>query len=113
MPAAGLGVRLLSVTKEQLKETLPMFAKDSNGETCLKPLLQTVFEQLYDIGFRNSALPSVGGEGAKDRFTQDYEYVEMLRSRGRSSQADDLESFYRRLKNLHFHELISYTLRFW
>jgi hypothetical protein len=31
IPAAGLGTRLLSVTKEQPKEMLPVFAKAKNG----------------------------------------------------------------------------------
>jgi len=44
IPAAGLGTRLLSVTKEQPKEMLPVFAKGKNGELCLKPIVQLVFE---------------------------------------------------------------------
>jgi len=31
IPAAGLGTRLLSVTKEMPKEMLPVFAKGLNG----------------------------------------------------------------------------------
>ena len=52
IPAAELGTRLLSVTKEQPKEMLPVFAKGKNGELCLKPIVQLVFEQLYQVGFR-------------------------------------------------------------
>ena len=52
IPAAGLGTRLLSVTKEQPKEMLPVFAKGKNGDLCLKPIVQLVFEQLYQVGFR-------------------------------------------------------------
>ena len=52
VPAAGLGTRLLSVTKEQPKEMLPVFARGKNGELCLKPIVQLVFEQLYQVGFR-------------------------------------------------------------
>jgi hypothetical protein len=37
IPAAGLGTRLLSVTKEQPKEMLPVFARAKNGDLCLKP----------------------------------------------------------------------------
>jgi UTP--glucose-1-phosphate uridylyltransferase len=46
--AAGLGTRLLSVTKEML----PLFCIGSNGSLSLKPVLQLIFEQLYDVGFR-------------------------------------------------------------
>ena len=51
IPAAGRGTRLLPATKEQPKEMLSLFARASNGQICLKPALQLVFEQLYDIGF--------------------------------------------------------------
>ena len=50
--AAGLGTRLLSVTKELPKEMLPIFQR-VNGELALKPLLQVIFEQLYDVGIRD------------------------------------------------------------
>jgi hypothetical protein len=36
-PRGGLGTRLLSVTKEQPKEMLPIFAKAKNGSLCLNP----------------------------------------------------------------------------
>jgi UTP-glucose-1-phosphate uridylyltransferase len=41
IPAAGLGTRLLSVTKEQPKEMLPVFAKAKNGDLCLKPIVSS------------------------------------------------------------------------
>jgi len=44
IPVAGLGTRLLSVTKEQPKEVLPVFARGKNGELCLKPVAQLVSE---------------------------------------------------------------------
>jgi UTP--glucose-1-phosphate uridylyltransferase len=47
IPVAGLVPRLLSVTKEQPKEMLPVFAKGKNGELCLRPIVQLVFEDLY------------------------------------------------------------------
>ncbi len=47
IPAAGLGTWLLSVTKEQPKEMLPVFARAKNGDLCLKPIVQLVFEQLH------------------------------------------------------------------
>ena len=52
IPAAGLGTRLLPATKEQPKEMLPLFVRGENGKLCLKPLLQIVFESLYDGGFK-------------------------------------------------------------
>ena len=47
IPAAGLGTRLLSSTKETPKEMLPIFAKDSKNEICIKPMLQVIFEQFF------------------------------------------------------------------
>ena len=38
--AAGIGTRLLTVTKEQPKEMLPLFTQNNNGGLCVKPLLQ-------------------------------------------------------------------------
>jgi UTP--glucose-1-phosphate uridylyltransferase len=98
VPAAGLGTRLLPATKEQPKEMLPVFALGANGQGCLKPLLQLVFEQLYDLGFREFCFIIGRGKRAiEDHFTQDYGYVEILRSKGKSSSAVDLERFYARL----------------
>jgi len=98
IPAAGLGTRLLPTTKEQPKEMLPVFALGSNGQGCLKPLLQLVFEQLFDAGFREFCFVIGRGKRAiEDHFTQDYGYVEMLRKNDKEGPASDLESFYRRL----------------
>ena len=55
IPAAGLGTRLLPITKELPKEMLPIVALMKNGQPCLKPMLQAIFEQLYDVGFREFA----------------------------------------------------------
>jgi UTP--glucose-1-phosphate uridylyltransferase len=52
IPAAGLGTRLLPATKHQPKEMLPVFAKNTDGQICLKPIIQLVFETLYENGFR-------------------------------------------------------------
>ena len=54
--AAGLGTRLLSVTKAQPKEMLPVFAKSREGGLCMKPIVQLVFEDLYRVGFREFCL---------------------------------------------------------
>jgi len=52
IPAAGLGTGLLPATKEEPKEMLPVFPLDPAGNCHLKPVLQLVYEQLYDLGFR-------------------------------------------------------------
>jgi UTP--glucose-1-phosphate uridylyltransferase len=99
IPAAGLGTRLLSATKEMPKEMLPIFARANSGELMLKPMLQMIFEQLYDVGLREFCfIVGRGKRAIEDHFTQDYEYVEDLRRRGKAELASDLEGFYRRLE---------------
>ena len=75
--AAGLGTRLLSVTKEMPKEMLPLFCMGSNGDLLLKPVLQLIFEQLYEVGFREFCfIVGRGKRSIEDHFTSDYNYVE-------------------------------------
>ncbi|MCK4953072.1 NTP transferase domain-containing protein [Candidatus Bathyarchaeota archaeon] len=99
VPAAGLGTRLFPATKEQPKEMLPIFARLTNGDAGVTPLLQLVFEQLYEAGFREFCF--VVGRGKRtieDHFTPDLNCGVMLRDRGKSDQASDLENFYLKLK---------------
>ena len=101
IPAAGLGTRLLSVTKEQPKEMLPVFARGKSGEICLKPIVQLVFEQLYQVGFREFCFVVGRGKRAiEDHFTPDFSYISMLDSRGKNGVAEDLEAFSRWLRVL-------------
>jgi len=96
IPAAGLGTRLLSVTKEQPKEMLPVFAKGRNGDLCLKPIVQLVFEQLYQVGFREFCfIVGRGKRAIEDHFTPDFSFVSMLDSKGKDGPAEDLENFYK------------------
>jgi UTP--glucose-1-phosphate uridylyltransferase len=96
--AAGLGTRLLPATKEQPKEMLPIYARTLNGEICLKPVLQLIFEQLYDYGLREFCMVIGRGKRAiEDHFTQDHSYTTFLRKKQQMFVADELEAFYRRL----------------
>lgn len=96
--AAGLGTRLLPATKEQPKEMLPVFALTAEGRPCLKPVVQLVFEQLYDVGCREFCFVIGRGKRAiEDHFTQDDSYLSELERKGKGSYADDLRSFYERL----------------
>jgi len=98
--AAGLGTRLLSVTKEMPKEMLPLFCIGSNGSLSLKPVLQLIFEQLYDVGFREFCfIVGRGKRSIEDHFTPDYSYVELLRRRGKDGLAMELEEFYRKVES--------------
>src|SRR3990170_6133790 len=99
IPAAGLGTRLFPATKEQPKEMLPIFSTTTNGDPSVKPLLQMVFEQLYDSGLREFCYV-VGREkrSIEDHFTPDSNSISMLEGMGKNGQAADLEEFYEKLK---------------
>ena len=95
IPAAGLGTRLLSATKEQPKEMLPVFSVTKDGELCLKPIVQLVFEQLHHSGFREFCF-IVGKEkrAIEDHFTPDSSYVSMLQKNGKNGPSEDLQAFF-------------------
>ncbi|HID91436.1 TPA: hypothetical protein EYP44_05710, partial [Candidatus Bathyarchaeota archaeon] len=99
IPAAGLGTRLLPATKEQPKEMLPIFTRGPGGSIRIKPLLQLVFEQLFDAGFGSFCFITGKTKRAiEDHFTVDNNYITMLRNRGKHALADDLKMFYDRLE---------------
>jgi len=99
VPAAGLGTRLFPATKEQPKEMLPIFSRLVNGYVGVKPLLQLVFEQLYDAGFREFCfVVGRGKRSIEDHFTPDHSSVLTLKDRGKDNQALDLDGFYTKLK---------------
>jgi UTP--glucose-1-phosphate uridylyltransferase len=99
IPAAGLGTRLLPATKEQPKEMLAVFSR-SGGQLFLKPLLQLVFEQLYDVGFREFCFViGRGKRSIEDHFTPDYGFVDLMAGKGRNEIASDLEKFYKKVES--------------
>jgi len=97
--AAGLGTRLFPATKEQPKEMLPIFSRLVNGNVGVKPLLQMVFEQLYDAEFREFCfVVGRGKRSIEDHFTPDHNSVLTLKDKGKDDQALDLDGFYTKLK---------------
>jgi UTP--glucose-1-phosphate uridylyltransferase len=99
IPAAGLGTRLLPVTKELPKEMLPIFLKQNN-EVCLKPMLQAVFEQLYDFGFREFGfIVGRGKRAIEDHFTIDEGFLEYLKKSNKVRLAGGLCDFYQKVGN--------------
>jgi len=98
IPAAGLGTRLLTATKEQPKEMLPVFSANADGGLALKPLVQMIFEQLCSYSLDEFCF--IVGRGKRaivDHFTPDLAFVQRLRKSGRTAQAEDLERFYQML----------------
>jgi UTP--glucose-1-phosphate uridylyltransferase len=98
--AAGIGTRLLTVTKEQPKEMLPLFTRNNGDNLCVKPLLQMIFEQLYDYHFREFCF--IIGRGKRvieDHFTIDRDFIRQLNDKGKNELASSLEQFYRKFEN--------------
>jgi len=100
IPAAGMGTRLLSITKEIPKEMLPLFIRNSFGEIGLKPVVQIVFEQLFDVGFREFCfIVGRGKRTIEDHFSPDLRYLANLDESGKYQASKDLEEFYKKIEN--------------
>jgi len=100
IPAAGLGTRLLPITKEFPKEMLPIAALMKNGQLCLKPMLQAIFEQLYGAGFREYAfIVGRGKRAIEDHFSPDEDFVQYLKDKKKEELAEELQDFYSKINN--------------
>lgn len=98
--AGGLGTRLLPVTKETPKEMLPLFTFNTSGSVYLKPVVQVVFESLYEAGFRDFCFVVGRGKRAvEDHFTPDYQFIHLLESKGLKHQVKELNNFYHMIVN--------------
>ncbi|MBN1245723.1 hypothetical protein JXA31_09045 [Candidatus Bathyarchaeota archaeon] len=99
IPAAGLGTRLFPATKEQPKEMLPIFSVTADGSISVKPVVQMVFEQVYNAGLREFCyIVGRGKRGIEDHFTPDDKCIRTLEGMGKNGQATDLEGFYEKLE---------------
>lgn len=99
IPSAGLGTRLLPITKEIPKEMLPIFSRRKN-QVYLKPMLQQVFEQLFDSGFREFCfIVGRGKRAIEDHFTPDWNFVVELRNKDKEEEALELEAFYQKIQS--------------
>ena len=69
--AAGKGTRLLPMTKELPKEMMPVFS-ELNGKKYVLPLLQLIFEQLFESGIKEYCfVVGRGKRSIEDHFTPD------------------------------------------
>jgi len=97
--AAGLGTRLLPVTKEIPKEMLPVLVPLKKGIIALKPALQAIFENLYECGIREFYIIVGRGKRAiEDHFTPDYDFLDYLVEKGKTDIARELKSFYDKIE---------------
>jgi len=81
----GLGTRLLTCTKSNPKAMLPLYSKsfDNNPEPLLRPLIETIFENLYDFGLRRFCF-IVGAKTKSsiiNHLSPDQKFIELLQKR--------------------------------
>jgi len=85
----GLGTRLLTYTKTNPKTMLPLYEKsyDNIKDPLLRPLLEIIFENLYDCGFRRFCI--IVGKKTKtsiiNHMTPDENYLSLLHERNVST----------------------------
>ncbi len=79
--AAGLGTRMLPMTKEMPKEMLPVFTKNK-GNYVILPMLQFIYEQLYNLKIRDYCFV-VGREkrSIENHFTPDINFQNFLKTK--------------------------------
>ena len=99
IPAAGLGTRLFTITKESPKEMVPVFYKTKNNIILLKPLLEIIFENLYDSGFRNFCfIVGRGKETIENHLSPHYDFIELLKKKNENEYAKILSDLYRKIE---------------
>ncbi len=100
IPSAGLGVRLVPATKQQPKEMLPIFVKNRKGQILLKPVIQVVFERLFDAGVREFLfVVGRGKRSIEDHFTVDSGFMNQLKHAAKPQLVEEMERFYRRVRS--------------
>lgn len=99
IPAAGLGTRLFTITKESSKEMVPLFYKQHDGTILLKPLLEIIFENLFDSGFRNFCIVvGRGKETIENHFSPHYDFIDLLKKKGEVKYANILCKLYNKIE---------------
>lgn len=97
---AGLGTRLLPLTKELPKEMMPICSISKEGKLIFKPFLQLVFEQLYRYGIRDFCfIVGRSKRAVQDHFTPDYDLIQYLKTSKKKKLAATIEEFYKMLEN--------------
>ena len=105
----GLGTRLLTTTKESPKTMLPLYDKAyDNGDPMLRPLIELIFHNLYNHGFRKFCI--IVGSKTKSSILQhmsvDQSFIDLLKKRNsfydkRFIKA--LSSLYKKIDNCEIH----------
>jgi UTP--glucose-1-phosphate uridylyltransferase len=69
--AGGTGSRLLPFTKETPKEMMPIYVRSDTGKLVLKPVLQVIYESIFEYGIREFCfVVGRGKRSVEDHFLQ-------------------------------------------
>jgi len=106
LTVAGLGTRLLPLTKDIPKEMLPIYSRTKSGELILKPILQEIFESLYQYKIRDFCfVVGKSKRAVQDHFTPDFDLIKYLKKEKKGKQVEVLNQFFKKLEKSH----ISFT----
>jgi UTP--glucose-1-phosphate uridylyltransferase len=100
----GLGTRLLTFTKTNPKTMLPIYekSKDMNAEPNVRPLIEFIFENLYDQKFRRFCFV-VGRKtqnSIKNHLSLDSKYIELLEKRNSTEDKKFIKTLNRVYKKI-------------
>ena len=97
--AAGKGTRLLPFTKEMPKEMIPIFSDSSKKYRKVIPLLQYIYEQLYEMNFRDYCfIIRKEKKAIEEHFKIKNESLDDLPK----NYKKQMETFFKKIKNSHF-----------
>ncbi len=108
----GLGTRLLTCTKSSPKVMLPLYdaAFDNHSEVLLKPLVEIIFNNLYEHGFRKFCFIVSNTKSALiEHMTPEKHYTSILEKRGLADDkrfAKHLRMLYKKIENSEFNWVI-------
>ena len=99
LTVAGLGTRLLPLTKELPKEMLPIFVKSKNGQLLVKPILQVIFESLYEYKIRDFCfIVGKTKRAVEEHFTENPSLITLLNETKKRKLAQILNTFFKKIK---------------
>ena len=100
----GLGTRLLTYTKTNPKTMLPIYerSRDKIKDPLLRPLLEIIFENLYDQKFRRFCfvIGKKTQDSIKNHLLPDLKYIELLEKRNSIQDKRFIKTINRNYKNL-------------
>jgi UTP--glucose-1-phosphate uridylyltransferase len=105
----GLGTREATITKSIPKTMLPLYTKSKvNEDYFLKPLIEIIFENLYDNNFRNFYIivSSNYKKIIKDHLTNDKLFLTLLKKRSHQPDkrfVNTLQNLYKKIDNCNIH----------